>query len=355
MNKTAKAFLSILVAILFVAAAIVLVGLPYYGGAVQSGQQIVQLPSMDSGRVALTVSDDVLTVAENNTVSKRLTATVLPESAPDKSVDWSVEWCIPIDGEDVSDYLIVTPDSDGSASALVTALQGFDGASMYVTATTRVGGFSASCLVTYDGAPAFLNVSYNGTTHNNLYQVNVDLGTTTEVTLELTNTLGQVGSKYGSWRIDDISLCGKFNANFQWLLNGPHVVDPDHNVVDVIDLETGKFSVWSSHSDERRTLDIEIDYTDFLEVNLSGNVLTIEAKNNEVSYTYPSHLSYPPRSGNYVSYNSAFYDPRGGGEPMDCFASIFLTETVSGKGFTLNVDLNSVVSGIELDQAELIY
>ena len=94
---------------------------------------------------------------ETKTVSRTLTATVLPEDAPDRSVDWTLEWCVPVyDGADISDYLTIEPEYDGALSATVTAYQGFEGGSAYVTCTTRVGGYSAQCLITYDGAPESL-------------------------------------------------------------------------------------------------------------------------------------------------------------------------------------------------------
>ena len=96
--------------------------------------------------VALKMSKSFTTYAANGqqTVSKVITATVMPVDAPDKSVDWKIEWCTPIEGKDISEYLTLTPESDGALSATITALKGFEGASAYVTATTRVGGFSAT-------------------------------------------------------------------------------------------------------------------------------------------------------------------------------------------------------------------
>lgn len=54
-----------------------------------------------SAGIAFTASDPE-TGAKS--VSKTITATVLPVDAPDKSVDWSLTWCVPLEGEDVGDY-----------------------------------------------------------------------------------------------------------------------------------------------------------------------------------------------------------------------------------------------------------
>lgn len=55
-----------------------------------------------SAGIAFTASDPE-TGAKS--VSKTITATVLPVDAPDKSVDWSLTWCVPLEDEDVGDYL----------------------------------------------------------------------------------------------------------------------------------------------------------------------------------------------------------------------------------------------------------
>src|SRR5574344_1270318 len=96
------------------------------------------------GLVSLRMSPSYAVAAANGqqTVSKTITATVMPVDAPDKSVDWSIQWCTPIDGKAVTDYLTITPDSDGSLTATITAYKGLEGASAYVKATTRVGGFT---------------------------------------------------------------------------------------------------------------------------------------------------------------------------------------------------------------------
>ena len=69
-----------------------------------------------------------------------LSATVLPETATDKSVDWSVafidaesDWAT---GKTVTDYVTVTPASDGAATATVQCLEDF-GEQIVVTATSR--------------------------------------------------------------------------------------------------------------------------------------------------------------------------------------------------------------------------
>ena len=69
-----------------------------------------------------------------------VTATITPENATNKAVDWSVAfqnassaWA---SGKNVSDYVTVTPDSDGSLKATVKNLKAF-GEKIVVTVTSR--------------------------------------------------------------------------------------------------------------------------------------------------------------------------------------------------------------------------
>lgn len=93
-----------------------------------------------------------MTVAENSTYAEQtLKATVMPESATNKEVDWSVAWA---DGQEgtVTDYVTVTASANGSTTASVKCYQAFTG-NIVITVTTRENGYTAECLVTFIGVP----------------------------------------------------------------------------------------------------------------------------------------------------------------------------------------------------------
>lgn len=82
-----------------------------------------------------------------------LTATITPSNATNKSVDWSVAFVNPSSawakGKTVTDYVTVTPTSDGALTANVECLQAF-GDQIKVTVTSRVSDtISAACTVDY--------------------------------------------------------------------------------------------------------------------------------------------------------------------------------------------------------------
>ena len=96
----------------------------------------------------------------------QLTATIVPENATDKTVDWAIAWAVPPQhsggtigdedpgsvwamGKTVTDYVTVTPTSDGALTANVECLKDF-GAQVKVTVTSRDNSeVKANCLVDY--------------------------------------------------------------------------------------------------------------------------------------------------------------------------------------------------------------
>lgn len=96
----------------------------------------------------------------------QLTATITPENATDKTVDWTIAWAVPPQhsggtmgdedpgsvwamGKTVTDYVTVTPTSDGALTANLECLKDF-GAQVKVTVTSRDNSeVSANCLVDY--------------------------------------------------------------------------------------------------------------------------------------------------------------------------------------------------------------
>ena len=83
----------------------------------------------------------------------QLTATITPDNATNKAVDWTIafvnaesEWAT---GKTVTDYVTVTPTADGALTANVECLQAF-GEQIKVTVTSRNNAdATATCLVDY--------------------------------------------------------------------------------------------------------------------------------------------------------------------------------------------------------------
>jgi len=131
--------------------------------------------------------------ANANYAEQTLTATVLPATATNKAVDWSVAWA---DGQsgNVSDYVTVTPSSSGSTTATVKCFQPFTG-NVVVTVTTRESGYSAECIVTFVGIPTEINVSGPFSESADGYYY-VGVGDTYTYSVDLNNLFGTVGADY---------------------------------------------------------------------------------------------------------------------------------------------------------------
>lgn len=104
----------------------------------------------NSERMTMSVSR---ALAANGEETVTLTATITPENATNKQIDWSVAWSDAsaswANGKTVTDYVTVTPTSDGAASATVKNLQAF-GAKIKVIASSREDPeITAECAVDY--------------------------------------------------------------------------------------------------------------------------------------------------------------------------------------------------------------
>ena len=152
---------------------------------------------------AMTFSEDrlVQALATSTTVDVKVSVTVYPVDAADKSVDFSVAWgAAPTNGKNaVTDYLTVKPDSDGSTTATVSCKKAFGNDQIIITATTRDGGFTATCTVTFVGKASSMSITSSTLTtkSNSGRGTYFELGTNRTYTfnVNLSNVFNSVGSK----------------------------------------------------------------------------------------------------------------------------------------------------------------
>ena len=80
-------------------------------------------------------------------------ATIQPATASNQQVDWKVEWAsnATLKNQKISDYLSVTPDSDGSLSARVDCFKSFIGNTAVLSATTRDSKIKGTCNIVFIG------------------------------------------------------------------------------------------------------------------------------------------------------------------------------------------------------------
>lgn len=278
-------------------------------------------------------------------VSVTLTATVTPVTAADKSVDWSVEWENGASraSEDVSDYITVTPSSDGSTTASVTCYKAFAGDNIIITVTTRVGGFRASCVCSFEGIPSSLTFDTSNLRVSNetfgsedIEIVSLAAGSTYSIPLDYDNVYGTVGSSYvPTLKIGSITGYGEFVLK----------AGPKNNQLSSVGL-TKTFD-----------LDTFVDVKDttvrneYLKCYIEGNYLKIET--NAIIDNLWSCYTYTNDEGSSTVYYNIFESLVDSSEVP--YVEIKVTDTETGLSSVINVRLVSDVTAVTLSQSTIVY
>ncbi len=263
--------------------------------------------------------------ASQTYLEKTLTATVLPEGldAAKKTVDWTVEW---LDSNgftgDVTDYVDVIPSFDGATTASMRAYQPFEGAKIKVTVTTRLGGFSANCIVGYDGAPTALHLLCDGNEYSSTQTLALNASQTYTLDLKLVNTLG-VGSKYGTYEVTGMGGTGAFMAYKKEIINA---------------------AVTSTTETKLEMSDI---YSQFIDASIENGKLKVVIKKSILAY-----VSGYPRTGTRYEYKAPFVDPRSGGVADVPLVYVVVEDTVSGVSSLFNINIQSIVTGVNMSTTE---
>lgn len=131
------------------------------------------------GNRFLRVTATPLTVSENGEIAPQavtgytLTATVQPENADDTAVDWSAAWSNAssfwASGKTVTDYVTITPTSDGALTANIECKQAF-GEQVTITVTYR-HDTSITATATADYREKLESASYTATVDGSAYNL----------------------------------------------------------------------------------------------------------------------------------------------------------------------------------------
>ena len=278
----------------------------------------------------------------------RIEAYVVPENANNREVDFSVAWDegAQRSAEPVTDYVTVTPESDGSRVATVACIKGFGDDIILITVTTRDGGFQATCTVTFEGAPSSLKFMYNDTEYSSSSEITVQANAEYSVKLKLVGEFGEVGEKFGDFEVVSVTMQGKFNAKREGV-NNAAVLYEDTIVIDLEDPCYYAYDIATGGNGNK----VGFDASQFIECSIEGDTLKVRAIRSETSFFHPST---PPRTGTRVTYESAYYDPRGGGAPSDCRMCVLVKDKVSGVEGLIYIDIEgTAVSGVSLSETEL--
>ena len=176
--------------------------------------------------------------ADESGVTQRFTATITPSEATNQKVNWSVafknagsEWA---NGKNISDYVTVTPTSDGSLYADVTCKAAF-GEQIILTVTSRDNAEAkATATVDYRKKVIACEIKLNGIDSD---VVDFSLaGTSYNITATPVMSVGTLGNE------QSVSISGRRNA--EWY-NGVHPtlkLSQDNNLSDDFDFTSNSFT-----------------------------------------------------------------------------------------------------------------
>ena len=292
------------------------------------------------------------TVTSPQSVDVRIEAYVYPESAANKEVDFSVAWGnAPTHGsEQVSNYLTVTPDSDGSTTATVSCKKSFGDDTIIITVTTREGGYTATCTVSFTGIASDIEITSSTATKKSTSARGeyYELGTSKTYTFNigLTNAFNDAA---GNLSVTEIG--GEGNMYFG---NGSYNDGGYINFTDMVQKSIGEFA------------------DDFItSATISGNTLTVKTGSKILENYYSSYgpdeyfitdiyydryvvemnddWSIKDSSDTFRNQNAKSNAQNIG----SCYFYVTVKDSISGLTETVRLWLVSSVSGVSLSQTEL--
>lgn len=290
-------------------------------------------------------------VTSEQSVDVRIQAYVTPDDAVNKEVDFSVAWgnAPTHGGEPVKNYLTVTPDSDGSTMATVSCKKAFGDDTIIITVTTREGGYTATCTVTFTGIASGIEItsstaSKKSTSERGEYY---ELGTSKTYTFDigLTNAFDDVASDL---TVTEIGGEGTMYFGSRYSNDGGY-----YNYQDVYQKSIGELA------DKFIT-----------SATISGTTLTVKTgssvlENYYSEYAYDEWDYYYAKDAflvelddywNIKGPSDTFYNDNSKYNAQNigsCYFYVTVKDNVSGLSETVRLWLVSSVSGVSLSETKL--
>lgn len=275
--------------------------------------------------ISISASPVTVSVTEKaTTLTQTLTATIIPMTAANKEVDWSVAWADTANTRNVTDYLTVTPKSSGSTTATVACFKPFEG-NIIITVTTRDSGFWAQCVVDYVGKPTDIVLTTNLTPTSNGYH----LAPTGNYSFNvgLTNPLGTVGEQFNNIEVD-VSAVGSVILGYREYYTAT---------------ATEK---WFDASDV--TVELKTLTDKFISVSYNNGVLTVNTLGAIEDYYESMERIDGGRTRAYKNQFRSYVN--------DCYFTVTITEKTSGLSKTIKIHFDkTAVASISLDHDRMSF
>lgn len=280
---------------------------------------------VNTSHVRLMAASEPMMVSGTDVITQKIVATVLPIDATNKQVDWRVSWGNTSKTENISDYITVIPDGDGSTSATVTCKAAFEG-TIIITATTRQNGYKADCIVTFVGIPVNIDVVTDLTPEDNGYHVAV--GNSYNFGVALSNPFGAVGEDYKTLKVT---------------VEGVGLIKVAAKEISV---SSGNVKWYDEFASNLNINNIASEFVD-ASVATDGSISVHIKKSIESYYGSFERID----SGRTQYYEDCFRD-----YVTDCYFKIVLTEVKSGVSTSFNVVIDpNAVTDIDLSKSEMFF
>ena len=304
----------------------------------------LSMETQNSPFMKLSATTGTRATAKGNVLEYVLTATVLPESADNKAVTWSVNWEDTTRTEIVSSYVMAVTEENGSNVATVTCYRPFTG-NIVITVTTVEGGFTASCVVKYVGLPSAMEVDLsnaNMVTDSawGVDVVEVGIGETTYHEIALSNIFGEPGADFTP------------EYDVELVTHGGILVDLSTYAADGSLIGTEQIELPIHIRDAMDTSGYCVAYVrdtvmiNYMYVGIKDGLLFLAGQK------YPEAMSWKKTNDDGTTTQGVFAGFADGKEP---YVTATLTEKTTGITYTFNVRTVGSVSEVILDSNEIIF
>ena len=293
------------------------------------------------------------TVTSPQSVDVRIEAYVYPESAANKAVDFSVAWGnAPTHGsEQVSNYLTVTPDSDGSTTATVSCKKSFGDDTIIITVTTREGGYTATCTVSFTGIASGIEITSSTATKKSTSARGeyYELGTSKTYTFNigLTNAFNDAAGNLSVTEIGGVGNMYFFNG---YANDGGYYVYSETFQKDLSEIAS-KFITSATISGNTLTVKTGSKILEnYYDHSAPDEYYIVEMLYDRYLVEVKDDLSGYKEAGDSFNNQNAKYNAENIGS---CYFYVTVKDSISGLTETVRLWLVSSVNGVALSQTEL--
>ena len=349
MKKNFKKYLAILLAVVTVLSTFALASCNPNGfGKDTDTEEAKTTPSLsietkNSPFMSLSAKTVTRATTNGNVLEHILTATVLPESAENKDVYWTVNWEDTSRTEIVSSYVMLTTNENGGNVATVTCLKPFTG-NVIIEVTTREGGFTAQCVCKYVGIPSTMEVDMSNASIVPDLDLALDMVEIGQVTtyheINLSNIFGEPGEDFTpEYNIVLEPQGGIYTANTTLDADGNQIASDRSELF----LQTMDFMHTAGYCSAYFAGTGVVNY---VYVGIRDGQLYIAGQN------YPTAYNTEKKNVD-GTVSKAVFD--GYIDDMEPYVTVTLTEKVTGITYTFNVRTVGTVNDVNLDYSEIIF